>query len=43
MKTKDKQDKSLKVNATFEELMKAATKGNPKPKRKTKPKKSKPQ
>lgn len=34
-------EQPLKVNTTFEELMKIATKGNPKPKRKIK-KKEKP-
>lgn len=33
---KKEKEKPLKVNSTFEELMKAATKGNPKPKRKNK-------
>jgi len=40
MKKQDKQEQPLKVNTTFEELMKAATKGNPKPKKSAKPKKS---
>jgi hypothetical protein len=35
-----KKEQPLKVNTTFEELMKVATKGNPKPKRKE-PKKKK--
>jgi hypothetical protein len=37
-----KKDKPLKINTTFEELMKVATKGNPKPKRR-KPEKKKDQ
>jgi len=33
---KKEKEQPLKVNTTFEELMKIATKGNPKPKRKSK-------